>query len=471
MMVHTLEESPYPHQRHTIRLQLAIGLGASLAIGALWLVMPSLFLVLGIALAPIAIITVLRVPFILCVSFISLSFFRLHEIYPPLQDLRLPLILALLSIIVLVILLVAGRARPFWRPELTVLSLFAALVTIGIAFAVDRPAALHSWTDNFSKMVLMVFAIAWCAREAKDLVLAGKLFILCGIIVASVAIWNKLHGTNLVEGTRVTIGLAARGILSDPNDLALVLLFPLSFAFSFMTSPRISFLTRLVGAAGVVAVFWAILATQSRGGLLGVAAVFAVFASRLVKSRMLLLAIGIGGAMALFALDNIAGRSTDGSVEQGLDESATGRLDAWKAAVRMAETHPLTGVGLNNFNQIYFFYTDHWTGHDMAVHSTWFGVLAETGPLGLILFVTLVVMIVRRSLRMLSQLSAQRRKGVASDPEVYALAQAIVAGLAGFIVSGSFLTQAFTWPIYILIALALAMTRFSDQDESGERTK
>ena len=74
MMVHTLEESPYPHQRHTIRLQLAIGLGASLAIGALWLVMPSLFLVLGIALAPIAIITVLRVPFILCVSFTSLSF-------------------------------------------------------------------------------------------------------------------------------------------------------------------------------------------------------------------------------------------------------------------------------------------------------------------------------------------------------------------------------------------------------------
>ncbi|MEA2755859.1 MAG: hypothetical protein QOJ54_2148, partial [Aliidongia sp.] len=177
-----LDDSLELSRNRTMRLQLAIGLGISLAVGALWLEVPSLLLILGIAFAPIAIVTVLRVPFILCVSFISLSCFRLHEILTPLEALHLPLVLALLSFTVLAILLAAGRVRPYWRPELTILTLFAALATIGIAFAVDRPGALNFWLESFSKVVLMVFAIAWCARAPKDLILASKLFILCGML-------------------------------------------------------------------------------------------------------------------------------------------------------------------------------------------------------------------------------------------------------------------------------------------------
>jgi O-antigen ligase len=455
------------YRHRTMRLQLAIGLGISLAIGALWLEVPSPLLILGLAFAPIALVTVLRVPFILCVSFISLSCFRLHEILTPLEALHLPLVLALLSFTVLAILLAARRVRPYWRRELTILTLFAALATIGIAFAVDRPGALNFWLESFSKVVLMVFAIAWCAREPKDLILASKLFILCGMLVGVVAIWNKLHGISLVEGTRVSIGRGTSGMLSDPNDLALVLLFPLSFSLSYVTAPRIGLMSRLLGIAGSVIVLWAILATQSRGGLLGLAAVLAVFASRFFKSRILLLAIGIGAAMTLFTLDNIAGRSSGGAAEEGLDDSANGRLDAWKAAIRMAETHPLTGVGLNNFNPIFFYYTDHWAGHDMAVHSTWFGLLAETGPIGLGLFVTLVTMTVRRSIRTRTTLRERRRGGLVFDPEIDALAHAIVAGLTGFIVSGSFLTQAYNWPIYILVALTLAMSRFCESETFG----
>jgi O-antigen ligase len=465
-----LDDSLELSRNRTMRLQLAIGLGMSLAVGALWLEVPSPLLILGIAFAPIAIVTVLRVPFILCVSFISLSCFRLHEILTPLEALHLPLVLALLSFTVLAILLAAGRVRPYWRPELTILTLFAALATIGIAFAVDRPGALNFWLESFSKVVLMVFAIAWCARAPKDLILASKLFILCGMLVGLVAIWNKLHGISLVEGTRVSIGRGTSGMLSDPNDLALVLLFPLSFSLSYVTAPRVGLLSRLLGIGGSAIVLWAILATQSRGGLLGLAAVLAVFSSRFFKSRVLLLAIGLSAALALFTLDNIAGRSSGGAAEEGLDDSANGRLDAWKAAVRMAETHPLTGVGLNNFSPIFFYYTDHWAGHDMAVHSTWFGLLAETGPIGLGLFITLVTMTVRRAIRTRTLLRERRRAGGAFDPEIDALAHAIVAGLAGFIVSGSFLTQAYNWPIYILVALTLAMSHFCEAGIFGELT-
>jgi hypothetical protein len=79
----------------------------------------------------------------------------------------------------------------------------------------------------------------------------------------------------------------------------------------------------------------------------------------------------------------------------------------------------------------------------------------------------MVTMTVRRSVRLLTRLRAERRAGVAINPEISALAHAIVAALASFIVSGTFLTQAFTWPIYILISLALAMTRFGELNMLG----
>jgi putative inorganic carbon (hco3(-)) transporter len=455
-------ETMVQRRRQSMRAQLVVGLAVSLAIGAVWVGIPSIYLILGVALAPIAIVTVLRAPFLLCISFISLSFFRLHELYTPLEALHLPFILALASFGVLAVLLVFRRIRPYWRPELTVLGLFAALATFGIAFAVDRPGALAFWLDSFSKTVLMVYAIAWCVRGPGELVLAAKLFILCGIAVAAVAVWNATHGIGLVEGTRVTIPGAAHGALTDPNDLALVLLFPMSFALSYLGAPRIGFLGRLLGLAGTIIVLWAILATQSRGGLLGLAAVFAVFASRWIRSRAILLTIGIAAAFALYGADNIAERQSGGAAEAGLGDSANERLDTWTAAIRMAGDHPLTGVGLNGFAPIFYFYTDHWEGIDRAVHSTWFGVLAEIGPLGLILFVAMVVMTIRRSLRTLKRLDELRRRRIAVDPEIYALALAIVAGLAGFVVSGSFLTQAYTWPIYVLTALALSMTRFGE---------
>jgi hypothetical protein len=44
------------------------------------------------------------------------------------------------------------------------------------------------------------------------------------------------------------------------------------------------------------------------------------------------------------------------------------------------------------------------------------------------------------------------------------MAQALVAGIAGFVVSGTFLTQGFTWPVYILLALAVAVGRSLRRD-------
>lgn len=142
-----------------------------------------------------------------------------------------------------------------------------------------------------------------------------------------------------------------------------------------------------------------------------------------------------------------------------------GRLYAWEAAFKMALDNPLTGVGLDNFYYNYFFYSSHWDGMNHAVHSTWFGVLAETGFIGLIVFVTLIVSLIKTSLRSISLLRKH------SDITLSVGANAVLSGLIGTIVSGTFLTQGFVWPIYILTALTIVINRIVQTDCQNEKAE
>ncbi len=196
---------------------------------------------------------------------------------------------------------------------------------------------------------------------------------------------------------------------------------------------------------------YGIIATQSRGGLLGVMAIVAYFLARTIKNPVVLVSIlGFGLAVLLVAA-GISDRQSGGAAESGIDESAMGRIYAWQAAINMALSNPFTGVGVNNFYVNYFFYSPHWDGKNHAVHSTWFQVLGETGFVGISLFATLIATIYRTLKRSGSKVKFCHQANLLVN------VQALKAGLIGFVVSGTFLTQAFTWPIYIILSLSIAL--------------
>jgi probable O-glycosylation ligase (exosortase A-associated) len=403
--------------------------------------------------------------FIPCLIFIIFSHFRIHEAFPVLFDLHIPQILAIITLgSLLYHLLVTSSIKPFWSPELILLLIFFALATFGILFAFDRPAALSYWSNTFIKIVIMAIAIAWTTRTPSDFALAARWFIVAGTVVALVAIYNKVNGIGLVEGTRVTIGRTLGSLLGDPNDLALTLLFPLGFAGAFALG-RVGFADRLLGLVGSVTVGLAIVATQSRGGLLGVVGVLFVLASSRVRSKAILVAGGIAMAVALYSFAAISDRQSGGGREPVIDESAQGRLTAWETAWNMAKARPLTGVGLVNSVGAYYFFTPVWQGSNHAVHSTWLGVLAETGFPGFFVFVTMVVAVTRTSLT-----SLRFFRGGQADPRMRATSLALVASITGFCVSGTFLTQGMNWPLYILLGLTVAMRHWREAEQSVELT-
>jgi O-antigen ligase len=397
-------------------------------------------------------------------GFVIFSFFRIHEAFPQLYSLRIPQLLALSTLAVLGWHISISRTiRPYWSRELSVFSAFFVLVLIGVPLASNVGVASAYFSGTFVKIGIMVPVIAWLTREPKDFSLAARLIVIAGSAVGLVALANKANGIGLVEGSRVTIGRDFGSVLGDPNDLSLVLLFPLSFAVALLTTRGNGWLGRIIGGAGFGILFSAIIATQSRGGLLGIMAVLGVFGYRRVQSKALFAALGLVAAVLLYAVAGISGRSSGGAAEAGIDESAMGRIYAWEAAFRMATENPLTGVGVNNFLVNYFFYSSHWDGMNHAVHSTWFGVLAETGFLGFAVFLALILVLARSALNSLRLIDGASQ---AVHPAVKTAALAVTGGLAGTVVSGTFLTQGFTWPFYILTALIVSVgtyvkTRFA----------
>ncbi|MGX1925058.1 O-antigen ligase family protein [Vibrio sp. NH-7] len=433
----------------------------------IWSLAPHPALIAVLCLVPFGILFVLNQTFWLVSLFVLFSFFRIHEAFPALYSLKIPLLLSLGALSALMWhTIISRQVKTYWHPNLTQLAAFWLLVIIGIVFASNPGISIAFFKNIYWKIIVMTLAIAWLVDTEDAVKKIATLIIISGILISGVAIFNSLNGIGLVEGTRVTIGRHLGSMLGDPNDLSLVLMFPLAFAISFATTKNIG-MARLLGIVGVLLAIWAVLATQSRGGLLGSLAVFGMFGLRLIKSKTLLITLGVVAASALFLAAGISDRQSGGAAEEGIDASAMGRLYAWEAAFKMAVSNPLTGVGLDNFYVNYFFYSPHWDGLNHAVHSTWFGVLAETGFLGLLVFIWLIIGLLKTSRQTMKSLDANP---ALFSPLFVATSMAVYAGIVGTIVSGTFLTQGFTWPIYILAALCIAISRITQNSTQNEKT-
>jgi putative inorganic carbon (HCO3(-)) transporter len=433
---------------------LSLGVAATAVLGAIWFLQPDPLTPVLVAALALALISAIAAPFLACLAFIVFSFFRIHEAYPFLYSLHLPFLLGAATALGLSAhMFVVRSIRPVWSPELIWFAAFFAVATAGIAFAYNRDVSWAFWSDVYWKIGLMTFAVAWLPATLRDFRSAAVAFVIGGILIAAVTVYNHYNAIGLVELSRVTIGREVNSLLADPNDLALVLLFPLSFSIA-LAFPQNRPLHRFLGVAAMLAIIPAVIFTQSRGGLLGVLAVIFVYGVREVRSKALVILLTLAVAILLYAAMGISGRISGGA-QDGLDESAQERLAAWGAAINMAAARPLTGVGLANFAPAFFDYVANFPGRDMTSHSTWFGVLGETGWPGIALFAMMIVATFRSGLLAYRRLCAEH-----APPILTTFAFAVLAGLVGFCVAGSFLTQGFTWPVYLLVGLTAAIRRY-----------
>jgi len=212
------------------------------------------------------------------------------------------------------------------------------------------------------------------------------------------------------------------------------------------------------------------LTTYSRGGFLACAALGGVYLLRTRKKLRALLGILMILMIVLPALPEAfwARMNTVQAYEE--DTSATGRLHFWKVATIMANANPLLGVGFNAYNAAYdtydFSYGEY--GRGRSVHSSFFGVLAETGYIGFALWTTILVSAFWSCYRV------QKQAVMGTIPVELAYgAAALEASLVAFVVSGSFLPGQYGEMFWHFIGLTIVLQQLADQHKiaHGKRSR
>jgi putative inorganic carbon (HCO3(-)) transporter len=237
------------------------------------------------------------------------------------------------------------------------------------------------------------------------------------------------------------------GPIGDPNDLAFFLLAGLPLAFALRGSARRAWVYDL--AAGVILL--AVLGTLSRGALVGLALVaVAALLMGLIRWKV---ALGFAAltAVGLLVVLTAFPQMIDTSLSQKghvADQNVSERLDLWQSAGRMTWENPVLGLGPGAFSQQHRDFADSLpinVNHTLDVaHNTYLEVSSETGLLGLVVFLAILVTAYAGAR------SHWRRTG---EP----LGAAVCVALLGTAVAAAFVTEQYFLPLWLLAALGAAL--------------
>jgi hypothetical protein len=233
--------------------------------------------------------------------------------------------------------------------------------------------------------------------------------------------------------------------LGDGNDfaLSLCLLVPCMVEIGLAARTR---LRKLVAWLGALVLVLAIIATQSRGGTLGLVAVLVYLWWRSPRKLPAMVAIGVLAVGALIFAPPEYFTRMQTMHDTASDGSAQGRINAWKGAIGMGVKNPL-GIGAGHFGA-------RW---GLTAHSTYMLAFAELGPLGFWCILMLVLGNLRSNARLRGQLLARGAVN-ASESLRHSIRQLdlLNAAMVGFAVSGAFLSATYYPHVYVLSALLIS---------------
>ncbi|MGI9539165.1 MAG: O-antigen ligase family protein [Miltoncostaeaceae bacterium] len=344
-----------------------------------------------------------------------------------------------------------------WAAAAMVAFLIWGLVSITWATAGDLVwADIQRYLLNFVLLGIVFTAI----RSLKSFTLVAGALALAGAVAAAAAIL-------LFEGSGRLEGGGSFGANEFAAGLVPVAILAVALSWTAETKGR-----RIIfGAAAAVAVAGIVL-SLSRGGFIALPVAFAVWAAFGGRWRFRIMGmLTMAGAIAV-AVFMLAAPPEERDRVFETEGGGSGRSDLWSVAFRLWQDAPLQGIGLGNFPELAPLKLQEATEierGDLIVegihaHSTYLGILAETGIVGFVFFAVIVVAALMASAR--AALLFQRAGNVKGET----LARALFAGTIGLLVGAAFIYIQFQRPLWILLGMSLALYGIAQTDDDGDRT-
>ena len=322
-----------------------------------------------------------------------------------------------------------------------------------VFWALDETAVLTRVPTALG--LLALYVVAACYEISKQQLERISFFAVAGGLAASLfSINNFWTGISTVEA-RSSLILGTQQ--ADPNIFAAALMIPLALAMAGVWSGKGIFEKGVMLATSAVISF-AILLTMSRGAVLGLLAVVAVYAWRLKLARWLLV-LGTALGSLLWVLPALF----FSRFKEAFSTGGAGRLDIWVAGFSALKHFILQGAGLSNFEiayQQYAGFAPTFRGYFRAAHNIYLEIAVELGIIGFAIFVFAVAAHVRQ----LRLLTSHR-----SRPLPIAVAcEAMTAGMGVSALFVGLLWQKSFWMVLIFGSFAVHAMRGRNSSPASE---
>ncbi len=383
---------------------------------------------------------------------------RLAEVFPVLEIPKLQMIMMAVFLTTLVVFIPPTGWRVIWDASmpLRLVTILFGISIVTIPLGIYMMGSLEFVRERYVVAVMVFFTCTVLLRDRRSFRTALTVFVIGVAVVAAYALLTyditqyafdrygnpiPVEDVNL-EQIRIRVGASL-----DANDWGAVLASTAPLALWLSIG---SFTRRIIFLPITALLIIAVVPTGSRGTFLG-----------LVAGAMVLITVGTKGWNRILTLSliTIAGVgfatvATSGHLERFLDFGPDdynltneGRWYFWRQGFVWMIKRPW-GYGIGNFGT-YFGWLN---GPDRAAHSMWVQYGMELGVAGLVAIVALV----RSLVKGLNRLRHRIGSGSAVDRADAILAGHMLAALAGMLVTGSFLSNAYYPLTYMILGLASA---------------
>ena len=262
------------------------------------------------------------------------------------------------------------------------------VILLGVVYFVSSLGAGAEYavevTQNYFLNIAFVYVVlAQVAADPKQADTVMAVFCTCMAVISLQCILMSIHPDHMgwtglqawvrVDAVPVVWQVRYIGTLGDPNDLGMTLLAAVPMC-AYLVISKSSRLLQLFFLISMVMILYTIYLLNSRGTILGLfamVAVFGVLRFGIAKSMV----AGVLAVPAFFAL------APSRMAESGMDQSALDRIDSWYNGLKMFTSHPFFGVGKDQ-------YLIH---HPKVSHNSWIEQVAEFGMIGYLLWNRIVL--------------------------------------------------------------------------------
>lgn len=367
--------------------------------------------------------------------YLFIEYVRPQQIYTFIDFLPWGLLAIVLTVLAM---FVEGKIPRFRTLASGTLIVFTIVLILSSIMAVNPSQSYKGWQLYFSWVLVYLMITNIITSEKRFFVFMLAFMLYCFKM--------SQHGvqTWVLNG----FGFSSWGATGGPGwfhnsgefGIQMCIFLPLSVEFALAMRKHLGKFARIFFFALPFTAVASMVASSSRGALVGGGAVALWWVARSKHRVRALIAVAVLGALtwAVVPPEQKLRFSTAGD-----DNTSTSRIDRWKAGIKMANENPVFGIGYDNWI----------TSYGPLSHNIFIQAWSELGYTGLFAFVGMIgatFVVNARTRRVLARVPT-------STPFMKHMAYGLDGALIGYLTSGFFVTVLYYPYFWVNLAMTVAL--------------